>query len=413
MDIKKSKKPKNNAKRLLLINAVVIISALVSYYHFSHKRITLDKKDLLITGVKQGDLSITIDGYGKLVSEKLQLITSLTQATVKEIILKPGASVTKDSIIVKLENPKLVLAYQNAQQELMQLTANLRQMKVNQQREMLNEQAMLTELQSNYESAKLKRVAEEKLVADGIISQISFKQSQLNESQLSARIEILNKRLQQLSLVHIEALNIRQQVIAQQQGVIANIKHQIEQLDVKAGIEGVLQRLAVTLGQSLSPGQEIALLGSTKELIAEVKVPQLYAPSIKIGQQVEINTHPAIITGTVTRIDPVVADNTVSIDVALANNIPENARPEQNINAKIITKTLHNVTYIDRPANIKTASRQAIYRLNQQGDLASRTVLEFGEQAGRYIQVLSPVTLNEQFIISDLSNYQVNEISIN
>ncbi len=413
MDIKKSKKPKNNAKRLLLINAVVIISALVSYYHFSHKRITLDKKDLLITGVKQGDLPITIDGYGKLVSEKLQLITSLTQATVKEIILKPGASVTKDSIIVKLENPKLVLAYQNAQQELMQLTANLRQMKVNQQREMLNEQAMLTELQSNYESAKLKRVAEEKLVADGIISQISFKQSQLNESQLSARIEILNKRLQQLSLVHIEALNIQQQVIAQQQGVIANIKHQIEQLDVKAGIEGVLQRLAVTLGQSLSPGQEIALLGSTKELIAEVKVPQLYAPSIKIGQQVEINTHPAIITGTVTRIDPVVADNTVSIDVALANNIPENARPEQNINAKIITKTLHNVTYIDRPANIKTASRQAIYRLNQQGDLASRTELEFGEQAGRYIQVLSPVTLNEQFIISDLSNYQVNEISIN
>jgi len=414
MDIIKEKKQTIlNMKTKIAIGLLATLLIIFSLINLSLNQVTLTKKDLLISQVQQGDLAITVDGYGKLVSEKLQLITALTQATVEEILLKPGAIVSKDSVIVRLANPELQLNVENAQQELAQYKANLRQLSVNQTRELLTEQATIAEIKSRYEAAKLKRVAEQSLIADGIVSDLTFKQSQLNENQLSERVSILSEKLQQLYLVHSEAINIQKERIKQRLGRLSIAKSRLEKLQVKAGFDGVLQRLSVNLGQSLAPGQEVALIGSIKDLIAEIKVPQNQSYLVKLGQKVIIDTRQTTITGVVARIDPVVEDNTVSIDVKLPNNLPESAKPQQNIDAEIVSKTLNNIKYIERPANLKAQSTLSLYQLNQAQDLAASKPVEFGEKTGRYIEILSEVNIGDRFIISDLSNYQPNEIAIN
>ena len=414
MDIIKEKKQTIlNMKTKIAIGLLATLLIIFSLINLSLNQVTLTKKDLLISQVQQGDLAITVDGYGKLVSEKLQLITALTQATVEEILLKPGAIVSKDSVIVRLANPELQLNVENAQQELAQYKANLRQLSVNQTRELLTEQATIAEIKSRYEAAKLKRVAEQSLIADGIVSDLTFKQSQLNENQLSERVSILSEKLQQLYLVHSEAINIQEERIKQRLGRLSIAKSRLEKLQVKAGFDGVLQRLSVNLGQSLAPGQEVALIGSIKDLIAEIKVPQNQSYLVKLGQKVMIDTRQATVTGIVARIDPVVEDNTVRIDVKLPKNLPDSAKPQQNIDAEIISKTLNNIKYIERPANLKAQSILSLYQLNQAQDLAAIKSVKFGEKTGRYIEILSEVNIGDRFIISDLSNYQADEIAIN
>ena len=66
-------------------------------------------------------------------------------------------------------------------------------------------------------------------------------------------------------LVHKEAINIQKERIKQQIGRLDIANSRLEKLQVKAGFNGVLHRLSVALGQSLSAGQEMALIGSTKE----------------------------------------------------------------------------------------------------------------------------------------------------
>ena len=414
MDIVKPKtKQYFTTKIKILFTVLILIVLLVSFAKNSLGSVNLAKKDLLIGQVKQGNLAITVDGYGKLVSEKLQLITSLTQATVDEIVLKPGAIVTKDSIIVNLANPELQLNVENAQQQLEQLKANLRQLLVNQKRELLTEQAIIAELNFRYEAAKLKRSAEQTLVEDGIVSNLTFKQSQLNENQLAKRIEILTERLEQLSIVHKEAGNIQKQRIKQFLGKLANAQNRLDKLQVRAGFDGVLQRLAINLGQSVAPGQEIALIGSIKELMAEIKVPQNQASQIKIGQKVNIDTRQTTIIGTVSRIDPIVEQNSVRIDVALPDTLPKNAKPQQNIDAEIVVKIMNNINYIERPANLKSQSSTSLYKLDSEENVATLSALQFGEKTGRFIEILSEVDEGSRYIISDLSNYKISQININ
>jgi multidrug resistance efflux pump len=415
MDIvkQKSKNKLISRNNIAIILGVPLLAIFIVFAKGSLNKVSLAKKDLLFATVKKGDIDVTVEGYGKLTSDKLQLITTLTRATVKEIILKPGAAVSKESIIVKLANPELIQQVENAQQELSQIKANLRQLKVNQKRELLDEDSRFAELQSKYETAKLRRVAEEKLVKDGIVSELTFKESVLNENQLNKRIKILHKRVQQLSLVHQEGVNIQEERIKQQQGKLNVAQDRLEKLEVKAGFDGVLQKLSVKLGQSLAPGEEVALIGSVTELIALVRVPQSQAQLVVVGQQVEIDTRQDKIIGRVVRIDPIVSDNTVEVEISLPQALPKSARPQQSVDAVITAATLKNVYYIERPANTKAQSNIDLYKLDDDETLAHKTSIKFGEKTGRYIEIRSDVQTGSRFIISDLSNYSEQQIVIN
>jgi multidrug resistance efflux pump len=415
MDVVKTKVKNNliSTKNITLLCVVVALILLIIFTRTTFNQVSFAKKDLLLATVKVGDIDVTVEGYGKLASEKLQLITTLTRASVQEILLKPGAAVTKDSVIVKLANPELQQQVENAQQELAQINANLRQLKVNQQRELLDEESKLAELEARFETARLRRRAEEKLISDGIVSQLTYQESVLNEKQLNRRIEILHKRVTQLLLVHREGINIQLERIKQQQGKLNVAVNRMEKLEVKANFDGVLQKLSVTLGQSLAPGQEVALIGSVTELIALIRVPQSQAQLIAVGQKVEIDTRQDKIMGEVKRIDPIVAENTVEIEVSLPKSLPKSARPQQSIDAVITARTLRSIKYIERPVNIAAQSVVNIYRLNDTESLATRTAIEFGAKTGSYIEIKQGANADDRFVISDLSNYSTKEITLN
>ncbi len=407
MDVVKTKKktllPQLSVKSIGALLAITLV-VLIGWAFASDNSLSVARQNLLIEEVLQGDLEQTIEGYGSLSSERQQLITSYSSATVKEIVLKPGAQVNKDSIILRLENPELDQALQSAVQDLNQAKANLRQLRLNNQREQLNETANLAELNALYENAALNKAAEEKLVEQGIVSQLSYQQSVLEEKQLKQRIEILKQRISHLALVHEEAVNIQQERVNQQQGLVDIAQNRLDKLTVRAGIDGVLQRLSVELGQSLTPGQELALIGSVSELIALIRIPQNQAQLVRVGVPAIIDTRRDEILGEVRRIDPIVENNTVEVEIALHGELPASARPQLSVDATIIADTLVNVMYIKRPAGAQSNTTANLYLVGENSSTATKQNIRFGVQTGQFIQILSGASAGQQFVISDLSN---------
>lgn len=407
MDVVKTKKktllPQFSMKSAGMLIGIAMV-VLLGWTFASNDSFSVARQNLLIEEVLQGNLEQTIEGYGTLSSERQQLITSYSAATVKEIVLKPGAQVNKDSIILRLENPELEQALQSAEQDLNQAQANLRQLRLNNQRERLNETANLAELNALYENAALNKAAEEKLVEQGIVSQLSYQQSVLEEKQLKQRIEILKQRISHLALVHEESVNIQQERVNQQQGLVDIAQSRLDKLTVRAGIDGVLQRLSVELGQSLSAGQELALIGSVSELIALIRIPQNQAQLVRIGVPAIIDTRRDEIHGEVKRIDPIVENNTVEVEIALHGDLPASARPQLSVDGTIIADTLENITYIKRPAGTQSNTSASLYLVEENSNQATKRTLQFGVQTGQFIQILSGASAGQQFVISDLSN---------
>lgn len=370
--------------------------------------VVVSERELLIDTVQQGSLDVTVEGYGELVSAKQQLLTSPSQATVKEIVLKPGAEVTANSVIVRLEDPELIQSYETAKQELKEAESTLRQLRLTNQREKLKEQGALAEMISERETATVQRQAEEKLVSSGIISKMTFEKTLQNERQLKQRIELGNAGMAQLEMLQRESLDIQEDQVKQMRANLALAQAQLDRLTVKAGLDGVLQKLPVEVGQSLPPGAEVALVGSASDLIALIRVPQGQAQSVHIGNEAIVDTRREKIKGKVTRIVPIVANNTVEIEIALPKIAGTSARPNLSVDGSIIGDRLNKVKFVRRPPGVNLNSTAQVYAMDAGSSKARQKEVRFGRQAGQYIEVLSGLEVGERLIVSDLSQLKLN-----
>ncbi|MFT5677315.1 MAG: HlyD family secretion protein, partial [Paraglaciecola sp.] len=337
MDIKKTAKVKHTSKKRSLVFLTIAILVTVSAWSLSQPSGSqkISREQIWIGKVQQGDLSMQVEGYGKLKSKIQRLLAAPADATVDEIVLKPGALVSAESVILRLTNPEIEQQVKDEIRELDNRNTNYLQLELNQQRELLSQKAEKEQLLAQFEIAQLTVEAEQKLVTMGIISGIEFKRSQLDLRQLSRRLEIDEERFSQLVEVQQKGLEIQTKLIEQQQENVQAIKQRFNRLTVKAGIDGVLQSLPVELGQTVSFGQQVALVGSVDNLYAMLNVSQSQMEQVKINQAVVIDTRAGSIKGHVSRISPVVTQNTIAVEVALESELPQNARPELNIDGVI------------------------------------------------------------------------------
>lgn len=415
MDVVKQKPAHAQYKRIamLLVGIVIVgIIAVLLMGKESHRQV--NRNQLVLSTVKQGDLRVQVQGYGVLRSHRQKLLTSLTSATVEAILLRPGAKVTPDSVILQLNNPELREDAERASMLLNQEKANLRKLQLNNQRELLAEESALADILAQYNMVKLRREAEQELVDKAVVSQLTYKTTVLEQEQLYDSMQIQKNRIEQLKLVNQEGLNIQQEQINQTEALYLTVQNRLESLAVKAGINGVLQRLPVELGQSIPAGQELALVGSEQDLLALIRVPQAQAEKIQLGQTAEVTTRSDLIPGVVSRITPEVQEGTVTVEIQFTTaQLPASARPELNVDAVIYTAELKNTLYIDRPVNVRVNSSDSLYKLDKKQQLAEHSAVRYGEDAGKYIQLLEGAAVNDTFIVSDMTGFtDVKRISI-
>jgi len=405
MDVVKTGTSPRKFKRStwFLSGAGIFILSFIVYVQIGNSAVAIDRKDIVLTTVQKGELLVQVDGYGVLRSNWLRVLTSINEATVKEILLRPGSAVSNDSVIAILENPELEHLVQSAEQDVARAKANLRQLRLNQHLEMLKEEADLADLKAQLETIQFRREAEQKLSTAGVVSQITFQETLANENLLKSRLEVQQKRLIGVRDAFKEGLSIQEDIIAQTTGLLDVARDRRDRLEVRADFIGVVQRLSVEEGQSVAPGQEIAMIGSIEELVAILRVPQSQAHLIQVGQPALIDTRRDKIKGQVTRVDPVVTNNTVSVEIALPAELPLSARPEQNIEGFIEIERLANVFYMERPAGVRSQGSGMLYQINSGNDSATLKNLEFGFSSGRLIEVKSGASDGDQFIASDLT----------
>jgi HlyD family secretion protein len=128
-------------------------------------------------------------------------------------------------------------------------------------------------------------------------------------------------------------------------------RSQVADLLVRAGIDGVLQQMPVEVGQSVTPGTNLARVSDPKRLKAEIRVAETQVKDVGIGQRVTVDTRNGIIPGVVSRIDPASENATVTVDVTLTGELPKGARPDLSVDGTIELERLDDILYVGRPVH--------------------------------------------------------------
>jgi len=407
MDVPKARGPRLwRQKPTLIVGAVLLLGvvAVLAGSLLTRVERKVPRSQVLLATVQRGDLQVTVDGYGVLRSNEQALITAQSSATVQQIVLRPGARVTKDAVILRLTNPDLLQQVEAARIALSQEQGNLRRLALTNDRDLLAERSTLAKVRSDWAIQKARNEAQKDLAAEGVVPMIDYQAGVANQALLIEQTHLGEKALAQLKLVARESVIIQQEKINDAAAAYEVVRQHADRLTVRADIDGVLQRLPVDLGQSVNAGDPLALVGSEQNLLALVRISQAKADTLKIGQPAEIDTRREKVAGAVTRVAPEVQDGTVEVEIRFKNGVPASARPELNVDARVFTAKLRDVLYIERPTNALAGASGALFLLQPDGKTAERRDVRFGEESGRYIHLISGAKERDQFILSDMSS---------
>src|SRR5690606_1317818 len=164
------------------------------------------------------------------------------------------------------------------------------------------QRSRLAVAQTEYESARLEAEANEQLVDEGVVSSLEYQRSELMARQQKIRMDIEQERLDQLAASMVAQLAAQRARFDQVKNAYERRLEQIDSLNVRAGIAGVLQEVQVEEGQRIALGANIAVVARPDDLQAELQIPETQARDVQMGQLVHVDTRNGIVEGTVIRI---------------------------------------------------------------------------------------------------------------
>jgi multidrug efflux pump subunit AcrA (membrane-fusion protein) len=224
--------------------------------------------------------------------------------------------------------------------------------------------------------------------------------------ELGKQNEIAEKQVDTFAQ-SIEAQLAVQQAKIDGQRALCELKQlQLDQLHVRPGIEGVLQELAVEVGQQVTPGTILARVAQPSHLKAELKIAETQAKDIAIGQKALIDTHNGAVVGHVTRIDPSVQNGTVTVDAALDGTLPPGSRPDLSLEGTIEIERLADVLSTGRPVHGGTDSTVGLFKVVDDGSEAVRVQVKLGRTSVNSVEILQGLSAGDQVILSDMSSWE-------
>ena len=366
---------------------------------------TVEQATVWVDTVKRGDMNRNVRGLGTLVpvDEARRLIPAVTQGRVERILIRPGVEVTPETVILELSEPTVQQALADAEQQLRGAEADYTSLEARLESDRLTQRSSAAAIHADYRAAQLQKEVDENLAKDGLVSALQLKTSTVRAESLAERNTIALENLK------VAESNVRAQLMAQQARVdqlrsqVLLRRQQVEQLRVRAGMAGVLEQVAVNVGQQVSPGTNLARVADPTRLKAELRIAETQARDLTIGQKAEVDTRNGIIQGRVIRIDPAAQQGTVTVDVELIGELPRGARPDLSVDGTIELERLTNVLYVGRPAFGQEQSSVGLFKVDAATGEAERITVQLGRSAVNTIEVVSGLSEGDRVVLSDMS----------
>ena len=364
---------------------------------------TVDRATIWPDEVKRGPMLREVRGLGTLVPEDIRWIPAQTDSRVDRWVLRPGAIVKPNSVIMELSDPTLQRDALDAEFQLKGAEAEYANLQVQVNSELMNQKANEAAVRSDYEQAHLQHDVDEKLFKEGIGSDHIRNLSRVREEQLAIRVQLEGERTKVAADSAKARLAAQQAKIDQQKALYQLKKSQLDALHVRAGIDGVLQLVPVEVGQRVTPGTNLARVADPKKLKAEIKIAETQAKDVTIGQKATIDTRNGVVNGHVSRIDPSVVNGTVTVDVAITDPLPNGARPDLSVDGTVELENLKDVLFVGRPVHGQADSTIGIFKLVEDGSEAVRVNVKLGRSSVNTIEVVQGLKVGDKVILSDMS----------
>lgn len=366
---------------------------------------TVERATIWTDTVQRGPMVREVRGPGTLVPERTRWISAVTAGRVERSPVEPGSTVGPETVLLELSNPDVQLQALAAEQQLAAAEAELASLRSTLENQRLGQEAAVAAVRAESREAARKAETDAALVARELIPRVEAANSRESAQETAERLEIERQRLDVFSRSTRSQIAAQQAQIERLRETVEFQRRQREAMQVRAGAAGVLQELALEVGQWATPGATLAKVIEPGRLKAVLRIPETQARDVAVGQPAAIDTRNGVVQGRVTRIDPAVENGTVTVDVALTGPLPRGARPDLSVDGTIQIERLDDVLFVGRPAYGQPESTVGLFRIAPDGESAVRVPVQLGRSSVNTVEIRGGLQPGDVVILSDMSQW--------
>ena len=417
MDIKLEKKTGLKAifqKKNLVWVGVAALALFIGWLVFRDNSSTLrvDAQLLNIATVEQGEFNDYVRLTGSVQPMTTVQLSPLESGVVERIVAEEGTSVKRGDVILEMSNNSLSMQILQSEADLAEKQNILRNTMISMEQERL---ALRQEkLQLDLEVSRLKRTFEQNqsLYNDKLLAREDYLRSKEDYELAVGRRNLILERQRQDSLYRSSQVTQMEESLLSMQRNMELIRQRVDNLKVKAPIDGEVGMLEAVLGQSLQQGANIGQVNDLTTYKVQAQIDEHYIDRITTGLVASFERQDTKYEMQLRKVYPEVRNGQFKADFRFVGDAPENIRSGQTYYLNLQLGEAAEAVLIPRGSFYQATGGRWIYVVDASGEKAYRREIRIGRQNPQYYEVIEGLQPGEKVITSSYDNFGDNEVLI-
>ena len=372
----------------------------------------VDAQMLSISEVRQAEFNDYVRLTGSVQPITTVQLSPIEAGIVERIVAEEGEQVKRGDVIVELSNNNLSMQILQSEADLAEKQNILRNtlISMEQQRLTLRQE----QLQLDLEVQRKRRTFEQndELYRNNLLARETWLQSKEDYELSLRRRELIMERQRQDSLYRTNQVVQMESDLNSMSRNMQLIRQRVDNLKVKAPIDGEVGMLDVVLGQSISSGASIGQVNDLSAFKVTAQIDEHYIDRIVRGLTASFERQDHNYQMTLSKVYPEVREGQFRADFIFSGDIPDNIRSGQTYYMNLQLGQSSDALLIPRGAFYQTTGGAWVYVLDASGERAYRRMIRIGRQNPQYYEVVEGLQVGERVITSGYENFGTNEVLI-
>ena len=405
-------KKKGLQKKHIGYIAIVLAVVVLTYMAFFADRTStykVEKDKLIIETVTEDQFNDYITVPGTVEPITTIFLDAEEGGRVEEKLIEEGSMVKKGDVILRLSNPDLFLAILNSESLLAEKENFLRTTQITMEQERLSIKRELVTLKYDIERKERNFKQNETLIKDNLVSKEEYLRSKedLNMAQTSRDLYV--EREMQDSIFRTVNVETIKKDLENMRNNLNMVKQRVENLKVRATVDGQLGILNAEIGQSINKGENMGQINVLTSYKVTAQIDEHYIDRVKAQLTATLDRQNSKFDLTVRRVFPEVRNGTFKIEMIFRDSMPDNIRTGQTYYISLQLGQPKVSVLVPIGGFFQETGGQWIFVLDPSESFATKRNISIGRKNPKYYEVLEGLKPGEKVIVSGYETFGKNE----
>ncbi len=249
----------------------------------------------------------------------------------------------------------------------------------------------------------------ESLFNDDLIAKEEYLDAKEAYELASKNFEVNAFQVQQDSLRNSSSIKDLRRDLERMDRSLSMEYERIENLNVKALIDGQLGMLDAEIGKRIGQGQSIGIINVLTDFKIQSEIDEHYIDRINRDLKGTFERNGNLFKVQLKKVYPNVREGKFKIDVVFNSERPEKIRTGQSYYIKLQLGDPTDALLLSRGGFFQSTGGQWVYVIDKSGDFATKRSVKIGKQNPKFYEIVEGLEPGEQVITSSYDNFGESE----